>query len=48
MARELIDRPLTSERSLLLRYGYPFDRIRQALESLCFARSHRNRSAGQF
>lgn len=33
MARETIDMQLTSEeRSLLLRHGYPFDRIRQALE----------------
>lgn len=34
MARETIDMQLTSEeRSLLLRYGYPFDRIRRALEA---------------
>ena len=34
MARETIDMQLTSEeRSLLLRHGYPFDRIRQALEA---------------
>lgn len=34
MAHELIDMQLTpEERSLLLRYGYPFDQIRQALEA---------------
>ena len=34
MAYELIDMQLTpEERSLLLRYGYPFDQIRQALEA---------------
>ena len=34
MAREMIDMQLTAnERSLLLRYGYPFDQIREALEA---------------
>jgi hypothetical protein len=35
VARETIDMQLTSEERslLLLRYGYPFDRIRQALEA---------------
>ena len=34
MEREVIEVELTpEERSLLLRYGYPFDRIRAALES---------------
>lgn len=35
MARESIDVQLTpSERSLLLRYGYPFARIEQALKAV--------------
>ena len=34
MARETIDIPLTpEERSLLLRYGYPFQQIEQALKA---------------
>lgn len=34
MAREVIDMQLTAnEQSLLLRYGYPFDQIREALEA---------------
>ncbi len=34
MEREIIDIPLTAEeRSLILRYGYPFDRIKAALTS---------------
>ena len=34
MEREVIEVELTpEERSLILRYGYPFDRIRAALES---------------
>ena len=34
MARETIDMQLTpEERSLLLRYGYPFDQIKQALKA---------------
>ena len=34
MARETIDIQLTpEERSLLLRYGYPFERIEQALKA---------------
>lgn len=39
MAREIIDMQLTAEeRSLLLRYGYPFERIEQALKA-CAASS---------
>ena len=34
MERETIDIPLTAEeRSLLLRYGYPFERIEKALKA---------------
>jgi hypothetical protein len=34
MAREIIDMQLTpDERSLLLRYGYPFERIERALRA---------------
>ena len=34
MERETIDVQLTAEeRSLLLRYGYPFDRIKKALKA---------------
>ena len=34
MHREVIDVELSpQERSLILRYGYPFDRIKQALEA---------------
>lgn len=34
MEREMIDMQLTpEERSLLLKYGYPFDQIRNALEA---------------
>lgn len=34
MAREMIDVQLTpDERSLLLRYGYPFEQIEQALKA---------------